>query len=334
MKGRNKTVEKTVKEDPDWMKLEKIIAEIQQTLAPGAKVTHNDRIIGKSGEPRKIDVSIRENVGINPILIIIDCKKHAEPIGRKEVAGFAEQVDDVGPCIGIMISDYKFGSGAEDVARKENIILKTFTEANHTDWQQVFGSHPMFFMSLGDWTVHEAWMPESRIGGVVSKNLVRLDPGTTLFTGDLKFYPLNQTGSGIGHLFSAYYDKLPRPRPIGRFKIQIPQANPPYYIYFIDKRLISPPYIVVDGTMIFKKYPVTYDMAKGRALKSDTGNVEAIKVITDGYIMSEVRKQEGILYTEEEWKKHELSPNLGEYKVDDNHIYSFEFVAAPPKKQS
>ena len=131
-------------DDPDWKKLEKVIAYIHQALAPDAEVIHNDQIRGKSGTIRKLDVSMKSNIGINPVLIDIDAKHRTKPISRKDVAGFYEQVDDLGPCIGIMVSDYKFGKGAKEVSEKFNIILKTFTEATDTDWKQLFGSQRYF----------------------------------------------------------------------------------------------------------------------------------------------------------------------------------------------
>lgn len=328
-----KATRKTVQtEDPDWKKLEKIIAEIQQAVAPDAKVIHNDKIRGKSGSIRKLDVSIRSKIGINPVLIDIDAKHRGRAISRTDVAGFAEQVEDVGPCIGIMISDFTFGRGAEQVANKHNIILKTFTETTETDWKQLFGSEPLFFIVLGDWTIHEAWMPESSIGSVPSQTLIPLGAGTTrLFTNEAKHYPLNHGAPcALGDLCSDAYTKLPRPRPIGRFKTRIDYRNPLFYVPFRDGKFIAPPYILIDSSMHHKKYAITSQMAKGRSLKSfDTDIVEAMKIITSEINLNVLRNsQEGTLLTEEEWKENERV-NLGEYRTDDNHLCSFEFVATP-----
>lgn len=89
-------------QDPDWKKLEKVIADIQRVLAPNAVVQHDERVIGRSGALRKLDVSIRYSLGADPILIIVDCKHHSkDAVDRKEVAGFAEQLEDVRASLGI-----------------------------------------------------------------------------------------------------------------------------------------------------------------------------------------------------------------------------------------
>jgi hypothetical protein len=318
------------REDPDWKKLEKVIAEIQEALAPDAEVKHNDHIRGKSGTIRKLDVSIKGKIGINPILIDIDAKHHSRPVSRKDVAGFYEQVEDLGPnCIGIMISDLGYDSGAIQVAERFNITLKTFTEATETDWKQICKSSVLLWITSGEWKIHGAWMPEFHVGGIISQNLVPLDPGTALFTADKKYHPINPSGCVIGDLFAVYYERMERPRPLGRFKVQIPQTAPPYHIWFEDDRLIIPPYVIVEGTIVQKRYPITYEMAKGRALKSDTGMIEAMKVITNGFTADDlITGKEGIVLTQEDWEKQERE-NLLSFERRKNYVYTIEFLATP-----
>ena len=53
--------------DPKWKQFEILVAKIQADLAgAGAVVTPNDKIMGKTGITRQIDVSIRANVGQFP----------------------------------------------------------------------------------------------------------------------------------------------------------------------------------------------------------------------------------------------------------------------------
>lgn len=63
------------KDDADY-KLEKLVAKIQQDLAPHSKVTHNVRITGKSGAQRQIDVLVEDKVGQYDVRIVLDCKDY------------------------------------------------------------------------------------------------------------------------------------------------------------------------------------------------------------------------------------------------------------------
>jgi hypothetical protein len=84
-------------EQPKWKRFEDLVANIQQELAGDARLTLNDKIIGKhTGVPRQIDLSIRKTVGQFEILIVIDCKDHAKPIDVKSVEEFMGLAQDVG----------------------------------------------------------------------------------------------------------------------------------------------------------------------------------------------------------------------------------------------
>lgn len=51
------------KDEADYKKLEKLVAKIQQDLAPRSRVSHNVRLKGKSGAQRQIDVLVEDRVG-------------------------------------------------------------------------------------------------------------------------------------------------------------------------------------------------------------------------------------------------------------------------------
>src|SRR5438552_11932971 len=76
--------DKTGKEQPKWKRFEKLAYEIQKELAGNSLVTLNDSVLGvDSKTSRQIDISIRENIGQYPILVVIDCKDYREPIDVK-----------------------------------------------------------------------------------------------------------------------------------------------------------------------------------------------------------------------------------------------------------
>ncbi|MFH0982938.1 MAG: hypothetical protein V2A79_15560 [Planctomycetota bacterium] len=84
-------------ETPDWKQLELIVADIQRQLAPSAEVRHNQRVGGRSGRRRKLDVTVTQKIGAYTVFVVFDCKRHKKPAGLKDVAAFAEQVQDVNP---------------------------------------------------------------------------------------------------------------------------------------------------------------------------------------------------------------------------------------------
>ena len=69
----------------EWQQLEQIVASIQRTIAPEAKVTHNERVRGRSGQLRQLDVTVRQTVGSENLLIVLECKVLRRPVTIKEV---------------------------------------------------------------------------------------------------------------------------------------------------------------------------------------------------------------------------------------------------------
>jgi hypothetical protein len=52
---------------PNWRAFENLVGRIQRELAPSAVVAENERIIGRSGVARRIDVTVRQTVSAYPI---------------------------------------------------------------------------------------------------------------------------------------------------------------------------------------------------------------------------------------------------------------------------
>jgi hypothetical protein len=108
-----------------WLEFERIATEIQRQLAPNATISHDERIIGKSGLERKVDITVRQPVGPYPVLIAFDCKWHSRRVAVADVGAFAEQAEDIGASIGVIISNRGFTDGAFRVAASRKIILQT-----------------------------------------------------------------------------------------------------------------------------------------------------------------------------------------------------------------
>jgi hypothetical protein len=78
-----------------WQDFEKLLAEIHRKVAPGADVKHDQHIIGRSKRNRQLDITITQNVGLYPTLIVIECRKYQRPVSIEKVEAFATKLEDV-----------------------------------------------------------------------------------------------------------------------------------------------------------------------------------------------------------------------------------------------
>lgn len=99
---------------------EHIVAAIHGQFAQDAAVTENETIIGKSGQPRQVDVAIRTLVnGAYPILIVVECKDYARRVGIDKVDELIGKIDDVQAVAGILVSNSGFTEDAQRRAAQD-----------------------------------------------------------------------------------------------------------------------------------------------------------------------------------------------------------------------
>lgn len=129
-------MKKPTKEKPKWKKFEEFVASIQKGLSPKATVSHDEKIIGKSGTTRQIDVSIRQAVGQFSLLMIIDCKDWKKPVDIADVGAFIDMVEDVEANKGAIVCNAGFTAGAKERAKQKGIDLLLAVDTESTDWPQ------------------------------------------------------------------------------------------------------------------------------------------------------------------------------------------------------
>jgi hypothetical protein len=123
-------------QDPKWKRFEKLAYEIQKEFAGNATVTLNDSIQGfDSKVPRQIDISVRQNIGQYPLLVVIDCKDYKEPLDVKDVEEFSGLVRDVRASKGALISSRGFSEAAVNVARNQGIETFRLIDTESVDWK-------------------------------------------------------------------------------------------------------------------------------------------------------------------------------------------------------
>lgn len=91
---------------------ENIVASVFRQFADTATVTENDRILGRSGELRQIDVSLRTSVVGSELLVIVECKDYSRPVSQGRIDELIGKMEDVGAAKAVLVSDSGFTTGA------------------------------------------------------------------------------------------------------------------------------------------------------------------------------------------------------------------------------
>jgi len=122
--------------EPKWRRFEKLVAEVQQELAPNAVVTHDDRIKGHiSGELRQIDITVKQKVGQYDILIAIDCKDYKTSVDVGEVEAFKSKVKDIHANKGVMVAANGFTGTAKRIGEEAALNLYRLIDTEAHDWK-------------------------------------------------------------------------------------------------------------------------------------------------------------------------------------------------------
>lgn len=122
--------------DPKWKQFEALVAKIQAELAGlGAVITANDKILGKTGIFRQIDLSIKANVGQFQILIVIDCKDYNHPLNIKDVEEFISMSQDVGAHRAAIVAAKGYSEAAKLRAKGAQIELYTVVDTGDHPWR-------------------------------------------------------------------------------------------------------------------------------------------------------------------------------------------------------
>ena len=286
--------ERPAKNTPSWKELEQLCATIHKQLSPDADITHDDRITGVSGTVRKCDITIRQTIGSYQSLVVIDCKKHKRKLNRRDVAAFAEQRNDVRAMLGVMISSSGFDSGAVAVAQKENIHLRIFRKGQSADWEKLLGPKAWAFLN-------RITMRYDRVGALVDKNEVILEPETNLYGFDGTFLgPIRDTCWET-------WNSPDAPKPIGSIDILIvPESEGPLFLQdAMTDRLVSVERIDVSATVSVKKYLINLAFGSGNILEEfETGETVYRQLVSDSFKWEDIlAHQEGADVSPDDWEK-------------------------------
>src|SRR5215472_10150856 len=123
------------RDEADYKKLERLVAKIQQDLAPHSKVSHNVRITGKSGAQRQVDVLVEDKVGQYDVRIVLDCKDYKQPVDIKDVEECSGLFEDVSAQRGVIVCPAGFTKNAKVRAQQLQIDLYSPVDTEPHKWQ-------------------------------------------------------------------------------------------------------------------------------------------------------------------------------------------------------
>ena len=129
------TKSKFPKDDADYKKLELLVAKIQRDLAPHSTVSHNVRVLGKSGAQRQIDVLVQDKVGQYDVRIALDCKDYKHPVDIKDVEECSGLFEDVSAMKGVIVCPAGFTKNAKARAQQLQIDLYSPVDTDPHKWQ-------------------------------------------------------------------------------------------------------------------------------------------------------------------------------------------------------
>lgn len=113
---------------------EKFVVELLGATSPlldNFKVTMHEVVSGVDGK-YDFDATIRYELAGMAFLVLVECKRHKNPIKRELVQVLHQKVQSVGAHKGAMFSTAPYQSGALEFAKTHGIALATVTEGRFT----------------------------------------------------------------------------------------------------------------------------------------------------------------------------------------------------------
>lgn len=167
-----------------WKRFELLVARIHSYSIPNAIIQHNHKVIGKSGRPRQLDITVSQKIGPYPILVVIECKQYKKAVGIEKVEAFATKMRDVSASHGVIVSARGFDEGARAVAKQYAITLLSYKEADEVDWREALGEESWAILTWDQTELHSVQVynnqieyetsPETRLIDTDSSNTITL----------------------------------------------------------------------------------------------------------------------------------------------------------------
>ncbi|HEV2891137.1 MAG TPA: restriction endonuclease [Frankiaceae bacterium] len=124
---------------------ERFVVELLDAASPnvdGLTVTLHERITGVDGT-YDFDATVRFELAGVAFLVLVEAKRHANPIKQELIQVLHQKVQSVGAHKGVMIATAPYQNGALDYAKVHGIALATVTEGRFTYETKALGGNPV-----------------------------------------------------------------------------------------------------------------------------------------------------------------------------------------------
>lgn len=182
-----------------WKLVERVVALLEQAIAPGARVEHNVKLLDhESGIMRQCDVVIRQGKPPRETLTIVEVQDRGRRVTLPIFEGWYRKRQKVRAQHLICVSQKGFSSGVIQEARRQAGIVRLLElkELEESAW-------PLKFRD-GKWPV--AW-PEYEIDSYSLMTVGNRTPGETFKRGDVDFTRNGQPVQ-LGHIFDEYFPTI------------------------------------------------------------------------------------------------------------------------------
>lgn len=271
-----------------WQEFEALIANLQAQATPGAEVKHNQKIKGRSGRLRQLDITISQKVGLYPVLIVIECKQYRRPVSIEKVEAFVLKLRDVDASHGVIVSNSGFDDGAKAIARDNFVTLLSYREAEEFDWRSVVGK--------GAWLTLVVTEPENVTATFIDPNQVTLPSPS-----DRTLYDVNGNALlTLKELYGQLDEGLGIQSELGPFECQVIPDNPTYIKTEGGLRPVQT--ILFRGAVRGREHVVNLTLASGHVFENaQTQETVYNQVITNSFDKDSLLRQPGREITQEEY---------------------------------
>ena len=173
--------------EKSWREFEKLVARIEENLAPkGAVVKSTDKIVDKvTGRKREVDASIRYQIGSAPILITIECRKRSKVQDDTWLEQLATKKEKIGAQQTIAVSSTDFTQSAIETAQHYGIELRKISDINDdviTQWvEKIIIEKVRVYDHIMNWSLDvESDFPEVAFSPEISKAIKETGVDTSI----------------------------------------------------------------------------------------------------------------------------------------------------------
>lgn len=121
---------------------EKLVASFEDfAKLKSLKIQSPEYIKGRLTEVlREVDITLRGNVGLIPILIAIECRDRTKVQGVDWISEIVTKKEDIGADVIIVASTADFSQGAKQIAEKKDIFLRNLKNFKPEETEKWFGN--------------------------------------------------------------------------------------------------------------------------------------------------------------------------------------------------